>query len=130
MGFLFGASWVLVAVAPSVTAPRAVLVAAIFVFSVAECLYDAVQGPLVAALAPADLLGRYLAVTAFSWQFGFIVGPAVGAILLAANPLALWLVAAVACVCAGIGAIRLDRRLPVGARVTPRSRRPTGVAAN
>ena len=48
-------------------------------FSVAECLYDAVQGPIVADLAPDGLVGRYMALNAFSWQLGFITGPPVAA---------------------------------------------------
>jgi Major Facilitator Superfamily len=44
----------------------AVLLAAIALFSVAECLYDAVQGPIVADLAPDGLVGRYLALNGLS----------------------------------------------------------------
>jgi MFS family permease len=97
----------------------AVLVGAIVVFSVAECLYDAVQGPLISDLAQPDQLGRYVAVTAFSWQFGFIVGPAVGALILAAAPTTLWLVSAGMCVVASAYSLRLDRHLPSRVRRTP-----------
>ena len=86
MAGLFALSWVLVAAAPAAggpTAAVAVLVAAFGAFSLAECLYDAVQPALVAELAPPGLLSRYLAVTGFSWQLGFILGPATGALILA-----------------------------------------------
>jgi hypothetical protein len=74
MCLLFGGSWLLVGAAGQVRSGVAVagLVAAIGVFSLAECLYDAVYGPLVSNLAPPDLLGRYMAVSGFLWQFGFM----------------------------------------------------------
>ena len=131
MGLLFAGSWLLVAAAPAVGGAgqaMAILVGAIVVFSLAECLYDAVQGPLVSALAPPDMLGRYLAVTAFSWQFGFIMGPAVGAIILAANPYALWILAAATCLGASVFSLRWEHRLPEDVRVTP-SPRLAAVAA-
>ena len=67
------------------------------VFSLGECLYDAVQGPLTADLAPEGRIGRYMAVSGFSWQLGFITGPAVGAAIMGAEPYALWPLAAAAC---------------------------------
>ena len=92
---------------------------AILLFSLAECLYDAVQGPLTAELAPSALTGRYMAVNGFSWQLGFIVGPAVGAAVLGAAPHALWVLAACVCAAAGAFALALERRLPEGAQLTP-----------
>jgi len=111
------------AVGDAVTA-LAVLVGAIVVFSLAECLYDAVHSPLVSDLAPPELLARYLAVTAFSWQVGFIVGPAVGALVLAAAPTTLWLVAAAICAAASVYSLRLSRHLPDRVRRTPRRPEP------
>jgi MFS family permease len=122
MAVLFAVSLLLIAVAPApgnATAALTVLVVAIVVYGVAECLYDAVQGPLVSDLAPSGLLGRYLAVTAFSWQLGFIVGPALGALILAAAPTALWLVTAGLCLAISAYSLRLDRHLPERARRTP-----------
>jgi MFS family permease len=124
MGLLFAASLLLIAIAPVVSAgtdgvAAAVLVMAIVVFSVAECLYDAVQGPLVADLAPPERLGRYMAVTGFSWQLGFIVGPAAGAAILAATPTGLWWTAAALCLVGVAFSIRLDRHLPERVRRTP-----------
>jgi MFS family permease len=100
MGVLFAASWVQVGTASSVSASGLAILAlasGVFTTSLAECLYAAVQGPLAADLAPADLLGRYMAVMGFSWQVGFIAGPALGAALLAAHPPGVWYMMATVC---------------------------------
>lgn len=132
MAVMFAISWGFVAAAP-VAGRLGVgvvsLVMAIAVFSVAECIYDAVQGPLVADLAPPELLVRYLAVTAFSWQLGFIVGPAVGAAVLANAPTAVWLLGAGVCVIAGVVSLRVDGLLPERARTTPARRAASDAAA-
>jgi len=95
------------------------LLAAIVALSAGECLYDSVRSPLVADLAPPGLGGRYLASAGFSWQLGFIIGPAAGAVLLGASPRALWIVAAAVCLAAAVGALRLDPRLSADVAVTP-----------
>ncbi len=121
MGWLFACSWLLVLGAGLVAAEYAfaVLLAAIALFSVAECLYDVVQGPIVADLAPTDLVGRYMALNGFSWQLGFITGPAVAATVLGVEPHGVWLLAAGVCLLGAAGAHRLERRLPAEAAVTP-----------
>jgi hypothetical protein len=53
-------------------------------------------------------------VNGFSWQLGFILGPAIGAVVLGAEPRALWILAAGVCAVAGIGSLTLERRLPSG----------------
>lgn len=126
MGWLFGAAWLLVLLAGIALSPGpalAVLVAAIVVFSLAECLYDSVQGPLTADLAPEGLTGRYMALNGFSWQLGFIVGPAAGAAILGAAPHALWLVAAAVCAAGALSALALEARLPAAAQLTPGAER-------
>jgi MFS family permease len=95
------------------------LLAAMVALSAGECLYDSVRSPLVADLAPAGLGGRYLAAAGFSWQLGFIVGPAVGAVLLGLSPRALWLAASALCLGAAAAALRLDHRLTDDVAVTP-----------
>ena len=60
-------------------------------FGVGECLHGAVQAPLVADLADPRLLGRYMALSALSWQVGFALGPALGGFALAASPSGTWL---------------------------------------
>jgi len=117
---LFAACWLLTLGAGLVTHGYALLLAGIVVLSFAECIYDSVRTPLIADLAPDGLQGRYLAGAGFSWQLGFIVGPAAGAAILGAEPWALWLVAASICGVAGTGALRLDAVLPGPVRVTPR----------
>ena len=96
------------------------LAAAVALFGVAECLHGAVQAPLVADLADHRLIGRYMAVSALSWQVGFTVGPPAGAALLAVTPTGLWLAAAAACLLAGGAALLLERALPENVRRTPR----------
>jgi len=97
------------------------LCGAIVVFSVAECIHGAMQNPLIADLAPEHLLGRYMALRTTSWQVGFLIGPALGSLLLAAAPTALWLGAAAACGAAAAASLLLDRRIPAEAGVTPSS---------
>jgi hypothetical protein len=74
---------------------------------------------LVADLAPASLVGRYMALNGFSWQLGFITGPADAAAVLGAEPHAVWLLAAGVCLLGTLGAYRLERRLPAEAAITP-----------
>lgn len=89
------------------------------VFALGERFQGPVQGALVADLAPASLRGRYMAVSTTSWQLGFVIGPAVGGVLLDAEPLALWPLAALACVGAAGGSLALERRIPRDFRLTP-----------
>jgi MFS family permease len=121
MACLFATCWTLVAVAAGLSALATVLVLAlaIGVLSVGECIYDSVYGPLVPALAPPHLLGRYMAASGFSWQLGFIVGPAVGATVLALHPHALWPAAVVVCLGAAVACLRAERVLPPEARRSP-----------
>jgi predicted MFS family arabinose efflux permease len=78
-----------------------VLCIALAVFGIGECLYSTVlQGPLAADFAPRYARGRYMGLNNMSWRIGFIVGPAFGGLVLATEPLALWLVCAVACLAA------------------------------
>lgn len=93
--------------------------AAAVVFGLGECFQGPVQGALVADLAPPRLRGRYMAVSTISWDIGFIVGPAVGGVVLGAEPLALWPLAAVVCLLAGAAALGLERGLPRPLRLTP-----------
>jgi MFS family permease len=91
----------------------------VVVFAVGECLHGTVQGPLVADLAQPQLMGRYMALSSLSWQFGFFLGPALGGAVLDAQPVALWALAAVACAVAAVWSLLLERRLPEAVRRTP-----------
>ncbi|HLB04443.1 MAG TPA: hypothetical protein VJK66_05435, partial [Gaiellaceae bacterium] len=97
----------------------AMLAFAAAVFAIGECLHGAVQAPLVSDLADSRLMGRYMAMSALSWQVGFTIGPAAGGFLLAFTPTGLWLVAAGLCLAAGVASLALEPKLPVGARRTP-----------
>jgi hypothetical protein len=128
MGLLFALCWSFV-LAGALTGPALLLVAAgIVAMSFGECLYDSIQGPHVADLAPRDLLGRYMAVSGFSCQLGFIVGPAAAGLILGAEPYALWPLMSTLCVAGAVNALVLEPALPPGVRVTTRSGAPDGAA--
>jgi MFS family permease len=119
---VWAATWLVVpVVGDRFTAAQAtVLFALLFaVFGLGECLHGAVQAPLVSDLADHRLIGRYMAMSAFSWQVGFAAGPAAGGFLLAASPSVLWLGAAGVLICAGAVAVGLERAIPSQARRTP-----------
>lgn len=119
---LFASTWLLVLGSASLdpTAAIALLVLAVLVFGLGECLYDTVFGPLVSDLAPEAARGRYMAVGGFAWQLGFIAGPGLGGLLLTAGGAALWLPAAAVCIVGGLAAVRLDHELPDAYRTTPK----------
>jgi MFS family permease len=89
------------------------------VFAIGECLHGTVQAPLVSDLAVPQLMGRYMALSAFSWQVGFTVGPAAGGFLLAAMPTGVWILAAGLCLVAGVASLALEPRIPRAARRSP-----------
>jgi MFS family permease len=91
----------------------------IAVFSVAECLHGAVNNPLVADLAPPNLIGRYMALRTSAWQVGFLAGPTLGSLLLVRSPTALWCGAAGACAVTAAGFLLLERRIPRNVAVSP-----------
>src|SRR5204862_3328494 len=70
-------------------------------------------------LAPEHLMGRYMALRTSAWQLGFLAGPALGSLLLAGSPTALWLACAGACAAAAVGFFMLEPRLPSEAMRTP-----------
>ena len=122
LGVLWASCWVLVPLAGSwVTGvAAAVLLAAIMAaFGIGECLHGSVQGPLVADLAEPALMGRYMALSALSWQVGFALGPALGGFALDASPTGDVVRGAAICLVAGAASLALERSLPQGARTTP-----------
>src|SRR6266540_2550698 len=92
---------------------------AVAVFALGECLHGAIYAPLVVDLAEPRLLGRYMAFSSFSWQLGWLVGPAAGGFALQHEPLALWPAAAGICVLASMYALALETRIPAHLRLTP-----------
>ena len=121
LGLLWAAAWLVVPIAGSETATTAtlLLIGAMTIFAIGECLHGAVQAPLVSDLAEPRLLGRYMALSALSWQVGFALGPAVGGFVLDYSPSAVWLGAAAFCALGGALAFLVETTLPARARTTP-----------
>lgn len=122
LGGVWALAWVLTPIVGTLTAGvTATLLFALtqVIFGLGECLHGAVQGPLVADLATPGLTGRYMALSAFSWQLGFTIGPAVGGFLLGLWPSGLWLIAAGGCVTAGLLALTLEPSIPRAIRRSP-----------
>jgi predicted MFS family arabinose efflux permease len=120
MSIAFACAWLLVLAAGlwlQAVAAGLLLAVAVLVFSLAECVHAPAQGGLVADLAVEGLQGRYFALSTNSYALGFMVGPAVGGLLLAAAPLALWPCAALVCVAAAAAALLVERRVPAAVRV-------------
>ena len=67
--------------------PAGVFGLAVVIFGLGGCFQGTNQGALVADLAPPLLRGRYMALSAISWDIGFIVGPSVGGFVLDHAPL-------------------------------------------
>jgi MFS family permease len=131
MGVVWAAAWLLVPVAGLWLAGFAAVAMLAFsaaVFGVGECLHGAVQAPLVADLADPRLLGRYMAMSAFSWQLGFTIGPPLGGLMLDLTPTGLWVAAAAVCLAAAGAALALQRGLPEAVRRSPVTTRAEPVA--
>jgi MFS family permease len=132
LGVVWASAWLIVPIAGTwLTGAQAaaLLAVAAGVFALGECLHGAVQAPLVADLADPRSLGRYMAVSALSWQVGFTIGPALGGFVLAATPNGLWLLAAAVCLLGGAGALALERALPREAVRTPLRTLPAAAPA-
>ena len=121
LGGLWAAAWLIVPLAGSASPAAAVwlLMTAMVVFALGECLHGAVQAPLVADLAEPRLFGRYMALSALSWQVGFALGPAIGGVGLELSPNGVWLGAAALCALGGGLALVVEGALPARARRTP-----------
>lgn len=122
MPLLWAAAWVVVELGGSLletAAAAAVFCAAAVLFGLGECFHGPTQGALVADLAPPHLRGRAFALSSNSWELGFVIGPAVGGLILATEPFALWPLAAAVCVVAAGATLLLERTVPAGLRLTP-----------
>ena len=82
------------------------------VFALAECMHTVVFGPLVADMAPAHLLGRYISIQGLSFTISLALGPAIGGLLLQTSPNTVWWGGALAVVLAGAVLLRLGDRIP------------------
>lgn len=122
LGLLWAACWVAVSlVGRSLegTTAAILLAAVLGAFAIGECIHGTVQAPLVSDLAEPRLLGRYMALSALSWQVGFAAGPAVGGFLLSVSPFGTWLVWAALCLLGSVLSIALERAIPAAIRRTP-----------
>ena len=132
MSLIWAGTFVLVLVGGAwLTGTQAAVVfgVAVGAFALAECLHGAIYAPLAVDLAEPRLLGRYMAFSSFSWQLGWLIGPAAGGFVLQHDPLALWPAAAAICVLASGYALALERHIPAGLRVTPHVESAAGVPA-
>ena len=93
-------------------AAASLLAGVAIVFAIAECVHILVLGPLVADMAPAHLLGRYLSLYSLTFTGSLALGPAIGGLLLGTSPDAIWWGGALAAVLAGAVLFRLGDRIP------------------
>jgi MFS family permease len=112
-----GAAWLttLGAAAVAGTTSTPLFVAAMVLFGLGETLLSPTIPALVNDLAPQRLRGRYNGAYSMAWTVGFIAGPAVAGLALAAghgHGLFVGFVGALGV--AGVVALRLERHLPSG----------------
>src|SRR5947207_7251901 len=93
-------------------AAASLLAGVAIVFAIGECVHILVLGPLVADMAPAHLLGRYLSLYTLTFSISLALGPAIGGFLLQTSPDAVWWGGALAAVLAGAVLFRLGGRIP------------------
>jgi MFS family permease len=92
--------------------------AAMVVFAAGEVFVSPTITPIVNDLAPDALRGRYNAASTLALTTGFVLGPAIGGLALAAGkPEALFGGLIASCGIVLLGARALDRRLPASANV-------------
>ena len=125
IGVVSAAAWLLVPLSSAwLSGAFLVLALAVSVFAIGECLHGAIQPTLVVDLADPRLIGRYMAISALSWQVGFTIGPAAGGALLAASPTGLWLLTASVLLLGSLATLPIERYIPAHLRHAPRGARP------
>src|SRR5205807_1399266 len=87
-----------------------ILAGVAIVFAIGEIAHILVLGPLVADMAPAHLLGRYLSLYSLTFTGSLALGPAIGGFLLQTNPDAIWWGGALAAVLAGAVLVETAKR--------------------
>jgi MFS family permease len=90
----------------------ALLAMAAIVFAIGECVHSVVLGPLVADLAPPELLGRYISLYSLMVSGGLALGPVIGGALLATSPDAIWWGGALVAAVIGAGFLLSGDRIP------------------
>ena len=93
-------------------AATSILVGVATILACGEIAHILVLGPLVADMAPAHLLGRYLSLYSLTFTSSLAIGPAIGGVLLQTNPDAIWWGGALAVVLAGAVLLQLGDRIP------------------
>jgi MFS family permease len=99
----------------------------VIAFGIGECLHGPAHQALVGELGSEQLRGRYFALHSLSWGLGGVAGPAIGGLILATAPFALWPLAAAVCLVAAGGALALERLVPEQLRRIPRGDTALGV---
>ena len=115
MPFLWALAWLGVDAAGywlDATAAFAAVAVCAIVFGVGECFHGPAHQALVGELGGDRLRGRYFALHSMSWGLGGVAGPAIGGLILASAPFALWPLAAFVCLAAAGGALALERLVP------------------
>src|SRR6267154_202484 len=110
-------------------AAASLLAGVAIVFAVGEVVHILVLGPLVADMAPAHLLGRYLSLYSLTFTGSLALGPAIGGLLLQTSPDAIWWGGALAAVLAGAVLLRLGGRIPDPLHEAPSRLAPAPEAA-
>jgi MFS family permease len=111
--FAIGLLAVLLATLTSSTlTATAVLAGVAIVIAIGECAQFIVLGPIIAELAPPHLLGRYMSLYGLTFTAGVALGPAVGGVLLATSPDAVWWGGSLAAALIGAALLRLGDRIP------------------
>jgi MFS family permease len=82
------------------------------VIAIGECVHSVVLGPLAADLAPPHLLGRYISVFSLTVTGGFAIGPAIGGVVLAYSPDAVWWGGGLVAAAIGAGFLFAGDRVP------------------
>jgi MFS family permease len=103
------------------TAAFVAVAVCVVLFGIGECFHGPAHQALVGELGGDRLRGRYFALHSLSWGLGGVAGPAIGGLVLAAAPFALWPLAACVCLTAGAGAFALDRAVPQRFKRIPRA---------
>ena len=96
----------------SALAATSLLAGVAIVLALGEIAHILVLGPLVADMAPAHLLGRYLSLYSLTFTLSLAIGPAIGGLLLQSAPDAIWWGGALAALLAGTVLLRLGDRIP------------------